>query len=118
ITGMSAWYSGPERDHQCAFASLVREGDTVIDIGANWGLHTILLSQCVGRSGRVIAVEPEVRALSELVWHLNANKCDNVKIYRCAIGDHSGTGSFVASESTYTGHLAAGEVDSDGIPVH
>src|SRR5438045_1307955 len=67
ITGMSAWYSGPERDHQCAFASLVREGDTVIDIGANWGLHTILLSQCVGRSGRVIAVEPEVRALSELV---------------------------------------------------
>src|SRR6476620_1594301 len=91
ITGMSAWYSGTERDHQCAFASLVREGDTVIDVGANWGLHTLLLSQCVGRRGRVIAAEPEPRALSELVWHLNANKCDNVKVYRCAVGDRIGT---------------------------
>ncbi len=100
---MSAWYSGTERDHQCAFASLVREGDTVIDVGANWGLHTLLLSQCVGRRGRVIAAEPEPRALSELVWHLNANKCDNVKVYRCAVGDRIGTGRFVASESAYTG---------------
>jgi FkbM family methyltransferase len=115
---MSAWYSGTERDHQCAFASLVREGDTVIDVGANWGLHTLLLSQCVGRRGRVIAAEPEPRALSELVWHLNANKCDNVKVYRCAVGDRIGTGRFVASESAYTGHLAADKADSSGISVH
>jgi FkbM family methyltransferase len=117
ITGMSAWYSGPEWGHQRAFESLVREGDTVIDIGANWGMHTIFLSRRVGATGRVIAVEPEARALNELVWHLDANKCDNVKVYRCAVGDRIGMGSFVATESAYTSHLAAGEADSGGIPV-
>ncbi len=117
ITGMSAWYSGPEQAHQRAFASLVHEGDTVIDIGANWGLHTLFLSQCVGRSGRVIAVEPEPRALDELEWHLDANKCDNVKVYRCAVGDRIGMGCFVAAESAYTGHLAVDKTGSSGTPV-
>jgi FkbM family methyltransferase len=117
ITGMSAWYSGPERAHQRVFASLIREGDTVMDVGANWGMHTILLSRRVGEKGRVIAVEPEPRALSELEWHLQANKCQNVTVHRCALADRTGVGAFVTEDSAYTGHLATKEGNGDDMRV-
>jgi FkbM family methyltransferase len=36
----------------------LRPGQTVIDVGANIGLHTILMASYVGAEGRVIAYEP------------------------------------------------------------
>ncbi len=55
ITGLSPWYSGAERPQQRAFKALLGPGDVVIDIGANWGLHTLYLSRLVGPTGRVLA---------------------------------------------------------------
>ena len=37
---------------------LLRPGDTVIDVGASIGIHTKILSRCVGESGHVLSVEP------------------------------------------------------------
>jgi len=37
----------------------IREGDTVLDIGANVGCHSIAFAQMVGETGRVIAFEPQ-----------------------------------------------------------
>jgi len=60
------------------FRSLVKEGDSVIDLGANIGYHTIELSRLVGPTGRVLALEP----LKEVFFHLSANlflnRCFNV----------------------------------------
>lgn len=60
------------------FRSLVKEGDSAIDLGANIGYHTIELSRLVGPSGRVLALEP----LKEVFFHLSANlflnRCFNV----------------------------------------
>jgi FkbM family methyltransferase len=36
----------------------VRAGMTAIDVGANFGYHTILLAALVGEKGRVLAIEP------------------------------------------------------------
>ena len=66
ITGLSPWYSGTERDHQKAFKRLVKPGDVVMDVGANWGIHTLLLSKLVGPSGLVIALEPLPQAVDSL----------------------------------------------------
>src|SRR5690242_6574463 len=48
LTGMSPSYSGAERSHQRAFSRIVASGDTVVDVGANWGLHALYLSALVG----------------------------------------------------------------------
>ncbi|MEQ1737024.1 MAG: FkbM family methyltransferase, partial [Rhodoglobus sp.] len=40
------------------FATIVKPGMTVIDVGANAGYYTILFGDAVGRHGRVVAVEP------------------------------------------------------------
>jgi FkbM family methyltransferase len=105
VTGMSAWYSGAEREHQRTFKDLIDPGDIVIDVGANWGLHTLYLSELVGSDGRVIAVEPFPSAFAELEWHVRANNCANVKAISAAISDASGQGLFAPGESASTGSL-------------
>ena len=41
--------------------AVVREGDTVFDIGAAWGMYTVPLARLVGSRGRVFAFEPQPR---------------------------------------------------------
>ena len=105
ITGLSPWYSGAERPVQRVFQALVRSSDVVIDVGANWGLHTLCLSGLVERSGRVIAMEPFPPAAEELEWHARRNGCDNVTILRAAAGPRDGTAFFRPGAAPTTGSL-------------
>ena len=78
IIGLSPWHSGSERQYQKVFKKIIRTGDVIIDIGANWGLHALCFSRLVGVSGKVQAIEPYPPAFTELEWHLKANHCSNI----------------------------------------
>ncbi|WP_059359751.1 FkbM family methyltransferase [Parachlamydia acanthamoebae] len=65
----------------------ITPGTTVVDIGAHIGTHTLSMSKSVGSKGRVVAFEPQIKLYSELVMNMVLNKCQNVTIYRCALGD-------------------------------
>ena len=56
-----------------AYASLIRPGDIVWDIGANIGAHTLHFANLVGRSGRVFAFEPTDYAVARLRENLALN---------------------------------------------
>jgi FkbM family methyltransferase len=109
VMGLSPWYSGTERAHQRAMRSLVRSGDVVMDVGANWGLHTLLLARLVGPSGRVVALEPLPEAFEALRWHLSVNGCRNVLTLRLALADTDGIMRFVRGGSTSQGFLDTGQ---------
>ena len=112
ITGLAAWYSGNERGHQEAFKQLLMAGDVAIDIGANWGVHTLYLSRLVGPSGLVLAFEPLPEAMWDLKWHLNANKCFNVMTIQKAASEADGWALFELGDSASTGALAENPVAS------
>jgi FkbM family methyltransferase len=78
ITGISPWYSDAERHHQAAFRRLIHPDDCIIDVGANWGLHTLFFSKLVSPSGRVISCEPYPPAFAALRWHVTHNGLRNV----------------------------------------
>jgi FkbM family methyltransferase len=64
----SPWEGSPrEVGEQGAMRRVVRRGDVVFDIGANVGLHTVLLSSLAGSEGRVFAFEPNRELLPALV---------------------------------------------------
>ena len=52
---------------------LVKEGQTVLDIGANIGAHTLQLAKLVGSKGQVIAFEPTVYALNKAQQNISLN---------------------------------------------
>lgn len=76
---------------------LVGEGTQVVDIGANIGLYTLLLSQLVGNAGRVFAFEPEPNLFSTLCDNCATNAALNVTPFQCAAGDANGRAIFQRS---------------------
>jgi FkbM family methyltransferase len=62
-----------ERSTVNTLKRVVREGDTVLDIGANIGAHTLFLAQSVGKSGHVFAFEPSDYAFQKLKANLAVN---------------------------------------------
>lgn len=69
---------------------LVSSGDTVIDLGANVGIHTIRLANLVGSSGQVIAVEAAADLCQRLQANLELNCLSNIIIHNAAATDRSG----------------------------
>lgn len=64
---------------------LVKQGDTVIDIGANLGYYTCPLADLVGDGGRVYAVEPVPVIFS--VLKRNVGDRQNVELLNYALGE-------------------------------
>jgi len=74
------------------FLSLVRRGDTVVDVGANTGYYTLLFSHLVGTRGSVHAFEPVPPTFAQLQPHVQrARPHDNVALNNCALADEEKT---------------------------
>lgn len=66
---------------------LVASGDDVVDVGANLGLYTALLSECVGAAGRVTSLEPVPVTFDLLASNVQANDLTNVRLLPFAASD-------------------------------
>jgi FkbM family methyltransferase len=56
----------PESQERRLIRSIVRRGQVGLDVGAHWGIYTVLLSELVGQGGRVFAFEPSPVVLPSL----------------------------------------------------
>jgi FkbM family methyltransferase len=73
------------------FRQIVKPGYFVIEVGANIGAHTVLLSQLVGPDGAVFAFEPQRLVFQTLCANLALNQCENVYARQAAVGAKGGT---------------------------
>ena len=71
--------------------SLIREGNVVLDIGANFGVFTKLFSELVGVDGSVMAFEPTPETFRTLSAGVNRLGLRNVKTFNKAVSDGVGT---------------------------
>mgnify|MGYP001597692068 FL=1 len=62
-----------ERTTVKTYDKLLSPGDTVLDIGANIGAHTLFFARAVGTQGRVIAFEPTAYAYRKLIRNISLN---------------------------------------------
>lgn len=66
---------------------LVKQGNLVLDIGANIGYYSVMLSKLVGKSGKVIAFEPTEHFRKTLRMNLDANNITNVEVIDIGLSD-------------------------------
>ena len=96
----------------------IRSGSAVFDIGASYGVHTLLMARLVGAHGRVYAFEPVPEILAALCGNVRLNRFENVTCVEQAAGDSVGHAEFVLGRDTSTGHVAGTpEVDGPAITV-
>jgi FkbM family methyltransferase len=85
---------------------IIPEGSKVVDIGANVGHYTLLLSRLVGDSGRVLAFEPIPKTFNMLVSNIYSAKAENVSLINAAISDASKEANFtIPGENLYQSHM-------------
>ena len=77
------------------FSEYIKPRDTLIDVGANIGTHTIHLVNQVEKNGKVYAFEPFENNLRELEKKININKLTTrVKTHQMALSNNTGKSDF------------------------
>ncbi len=100
------WYLlffGPyEPEIAKVFSSLVDRDSTVVDVGANVGIHSLSLAH-LAPAGEVLAFEPHPVTVERLRANLSLNQADNVRVFQMALLDEQREVSLYDSEGVNRG---------------
>jgi FkbM family methyltransferase len=101
VIGLNIVRGGYERDEIRYVRTLLKPGNTAIDVGAHIGFFTIHMAAAVGRTGRIYAFEP-VDANADLLERSIAENGfgDRVVFRRAAVGAQSGTATLTYAVET------------------
>lgn len=72
------------------YRQFVRPGSVAIDVGANLGIHSLVLSRCVGDEGSVLAYEPSDPLHERLLHNIDINKASNIVPRKVGLWESSG----------------------------
>lgn len=89
------------------FREVIKPGTVALDIGANFGFHTLEISRCVGSSGKVLAFEPQRVIHQQLCHHLFINNALNVWTFNSAVGDKNSTVAVCSIHESIPGNIGA-----------
>jgi FkbM family methyltransferase len=90
IQRMILYFGVWEPDVSRVIERTLSPGDVFVDIGANIGYDSLLASQRVGPTGRVVAIEASARTSALLRRNLALNKAANVRAINAAVADRAG----------------------------
>lgn len=92
---------------------MLQPGMTIIDVGANIGIYSLVMARAVGPSGAVLAVEPLDAPRRHIERGINLNRLTNVTVIAAAVADTSGVGHMRLDLDTEMASLSA-ETDTFG----
>ena len=88
--------------------TLLREGDTFVDVGANIGYFSVLAAGCIGSRGYLIAFEPEPRNLELLRMNLARHLVGpNATVFPVAAYSHACQMALATNEANRGDHFLA-----------
>ena len=79
----------------------VKDGDNVVDLGANIGYFTLILAKLVGPTGKVFAFEPDPRNLALLKKNVEYNNYKNVIIIPKAVSNVNDRCTLYTGQKTF-----------------
>lgn len=96
------------------FKKIVREGMTVVDVGANVGVYTLISGRLVGETGRVYSFEPTPRVFDLLKANVEmACLQGRVELVRKAVTDEGGRKLKLSLFSSTRNNTLFGGAESD-----
>ncbi|BAY11367.1 FkbM family methyltransferase [Calothrix sp. NIES-2098] len=74
--------------------NVLQPGRVFVDVGANFGVYTVIASKLVADTGKVLAFEPAAETYPILDRNVEINNFSNVKVFHAAVSDKTGTSRF------------------------
>jgi FkbM family methyltransferase len=104
-------------------AASLKPGDCFVDVGANIGYYTLLAAKCVGRDGKVVAIEAAPWIHAMLARHVALNRLENVRTVMTAAAADRGRlrlypGGADNIGSTSTVPRDRDSIEIDALPMH
>jgi FkbM family methyltransferase len=93
-----------------------REGDVVVDVGANIGSHTVTFAKAVGANGAVFALEPQRLAFQLLCGNIALNILTNVHSLQKAAGAQAGRAKIPALSWNEPHNFGAVSILNESLP--
>ncbi len=91
---------------QKIMTSVIQPGQIVYELGANNGLHGLLMVQLVGKNGKLYNFEPFEENIKELVENYTINNINNYQNIHAAVSDKNGVEIFIIGQHHKQGHLS------------
>ena len=88
----------------------LKAGHTFVDIGANNGYYTILASQLVSATGKVLSFEPNHKVFDRLLNNIQVNGLKNVACFNFALADFDGQANLYLDEKMEDGQASLKDV--------
>ena len=106
-------FEGFEKDEIEFMTKVIKEGDILIDVGANIGLFSLIASKIVGKYGKVISFEPSPQSYLRLLENIDTNNFTNIEARNIGLSDKQGKLTLNLSESGFDAWntFATGEMD-------
>ena len=79
---------------------MLRPGQVAIDIGANVGMHSVIMANRVGPTGHVVVFEPDPHPMGRLRRNMALNGIDWVTTVEAAVSARSETRTFYLHDDT------------------
>jgi FkbM family methyltransferase len=83
---------------------IIKDGDTVLDLGANIGVYTLIFAKLVGKSGHVFAFEPDPLNFEILSKNVKENKHENVTLVQKAVSEKNDKIKLYVSKRNHASH--------------
>ena len=92
----------------------IRSGDTVLDVGAFIGTHTIAFAERVSIGGNVYAFEPQPMFFEVLKKNVGQNVLNNVRLFNWALSDEVRQGTIHEADVRDPGNFAGTSLKDSG----
>jgi FkbM family methyltransferase len=96
-----------EPDIERAMLTVLQPGMAFYDIGANFGMLSLIAARLLGPCGKVVAFEPLSENIRILEANVRLNNFSNVTLLPIALGDSDGRARFLLSSEPSWGTLAS-----------
>ncbi len=109
---------GRELDHKWMIDKIVKQGDTILDLGVNIGYYAIMEAKKMKGIGKIYAIEPDPRNIEFLKKNIILNNIENlIEFEQGAISNKNGEAEFILSNKTNLNAFALEEKNSSAINV-
>ena len=105
-SGRGHYFRGEYHDavNRLLIQEYLTDGDTYIDVGANYGIHTLCACRTVGLNGQVMSFEPNPLVYEMHKALLTINRITNCAAYNLGLSDSNGKLTMYGHENELTDH--------------
>ncbi|MCJ7773178.1 MAG: FkbM family methyltransferase, partial [Desulfobacterales bacterium] len=117
--GIGRWlsiYRNREPDQLYVLSKILRDGNAVLDIGANIGYYILKEAELLHGKGTIFACEPDFRNIEFLKRNISINGLnDIVKVFEVAISNKNCDQEFYICEASNLSSLSKSSMDREYI---